>query len=846
MKPCIILGAGLDGAPAPLGLPPFTAAVGPLGFADLLGQWLGLASGTIPESERIATTMAALATLPDRFWSRSFTADPWATARRVLALRDALVMAGWDGNTDGAPPRIVDLAALPPLPAGLPDFLHGLVQELATRIPPSLPRVKLLEPLSLWPPLWRAILTPLAPDICDPPLVQAEGDLGALQNWFAIGKGGGWRGDGSLTLLTGDAAGCADIVSALLPALPPGSALLGADAGALPLLLRARHQPRATPLTGPPLGAQLLSLALAQHWAPFDAEAALEFLQLPDHPLGGSTRFLIDAISAHPGHGGALYRAAVDKAREKKLAADAERGVPMEARETAAQARMDAIAAWLPATRFTAVQGLPAAVLMQVCERVIKWAGQRQRPEDAGPASTLQRAAACSGLAVFSPGLLGRMLESVTAGNITVALPEAAPWRGFNNPAARLDATQATLWWLGPAQTQAAPPWRMAERGWMRAHGLEPDETLAPQRARLAMARTIGLTARLILINPRGGEETAQPHSLLGLLTGCFGASLQNAWTEAQNLQSGGTLAGFNLSVETLPLTSPPPPQRDWLVPKGLLQARPEESPSGLEKLLGCPLAWVFNYHAKLRPRGPASLPGISQLTGTLLHEVMHQVFANGYANPTDAAAKAQSLFDRLVPEMAAPLLQPQAALAAGRARVRIGQAMAHLTAELAGAKLRLTGAEQALSRALPGKAGMLTGRYDLMFSGPQGDLVLDAKWTSSAKYYESRLAGNTALQLAAYAWLAGGNTSAAYYLLRQRRLLAADAYPFADAQVPDADLAACFQAALEDYAAALKELKAGRIVAAGIDPPESDERGLAIDPPCRFCDYSTLCGAGA
>ncbi|OYV36839.1 MAG: hypothetical protein B7Z80_14465 [Rhodospirillales bacterium 20-64-7] len=842
----IILGAGLDGAPAPLDLPPFTATVGPLGFIDLLGQWMGVDTLVTPEAERIATTLAALRGLEGCFWSASYKVDPWATARRVLDFRDALFLAGWDGIAGpDTPPRVADLATLPPPPAGLPDVLRALS---AAVLPASLPRVALLEPLDLWPPLWRHLLARLNTAAYQRPTITATGDLGALQSWFATGTKAPRQGDGSLTLLTGDGgAGCADVVSALLPSLPTDTILLGANAPPLPLLLRSRHLPRATALTGPTLGAQLLSLALTLHWAPFDAASALEFLQLPEHPLGGATRFLIDAISAHPGHGGALYREAMENACQAKLTADEARGIEPSAREKRAQARRQAIADWLPETRFTPEDGLPAATIFSICRRVIAWATARQRPEDAASAAALERALECSGLDGLGPVLLGRMLETVTSGDVTLAVPEAAPWRAFANPAARLDATRTTLWWLGAAPTQPPSPWRVAERAWMRAQGLEPDDDLNPKRMRLALIRAINLTGeRLILVNSRGGDEAAQPHPLLGLMTGCFGASLRGAWTEAQDLQAGGMIAGVDLPTETLPHLTPPAPKRNWRVPTKLIGPRDVESPSGLEKLLGCPLAWVLSYKAKLYTHGPASLPNPNQMIGTLQHEVVHWVFANGYANPADAAAKAQTQFDRLVPEMASPLLRPENATLYGRARFGIGQAMADLTSKLAMAKLTLAGAEESFTRPLPGQAGQLTGRLDLLFEGPKDKLVLDAKWTTSAKHYTARLSENRALQLAAYSWLIGEGASAAYYLLRQRRLLAADTYPFTDAQIEGADLAGCWQDALTDFADALKTLKSGQVIAAAIESPETDERCLAVEPPCRFCDYATLCGISA
>jgi hypothetical protein len=376
---------------------------------------------------------------------------------------------------------------------------------------------------------------------------------------------------------------------------------------------------------------------------------------------------------------------------------------------------------------------------------------------------------------------------------------------------------------------------------------MEPDDALAPHRARLALSRAITLfRERLILVSPRDGGEEAQPHPLLGLLSGCFGASLRGAWSEAQDLQTGGIIGGIALPAETLPATTPPVPRRDWQVGRGLIGAREVESPSGLEKLLGCPLAWVLSYKARLYSRGPAALPDAERIVGPLAHEVIHGVFQAGYTSPADAASKAQALFENLVPEMAAPLLRPENGRLYGRARVDIAQAVGDLAARLGAAGLSLDGSERTFNRALPGEPGQLEGRLDLLFAGRNGKVVLDVKWTRNAKGYTRRLAENRPLQLAAYAWLVGPDTRAAYYLLRQRRLLAADPEPFANGHVAGADLSACWQGAMQDFTLALKALRAGRIVAAGVDPPETDDRQLPIEAPCRFCGYSGLCGAGS
>jgi ATP-dependent helicase/nuclease subunit B len=853
VTPTLIVGWSLDGAPAPVGLPPFTAVAGPLGCLDQFGQWLGLNTRATPEASRIAACHAALVAQEGRFWSKSFSVDSWATARRVLALRDALLFAGWDGKADDTtPPRIADLAGLPALPRGAADVLDDVIAVLSERKPSFLPRFVLAEPAKLWPPLWQKLFVQLDATDYAPPKAPANGDLAALRRFFEGGPAATWAGDGSVALLAGDNACSANLLSAWLPALPPGEVLIGGDESMLSTLLRARHQPRPAALEGADLGAQLLALGLALLWDPFDAGAALEFLALPQHPLGGACRFLTDAIVTSPGYGGVNYRAARHFALRAKLRADRARGFDRATRHTAARARLAAIDAWLPPRRYKAEDGIPAGAVTTVCGLVQSWAIKRAIPEAGAAASSLAQAIIISGVAVLDNMLLGRMLETAASGAVTLLAAEAAPWRFFARPGARLDSTATTVWWLGGAEGQAASPWRMAEQSWMATRGLVHDEALAPARARAGLRRAVALTSgRLVVASPRGQAEEGGAHPLLAELQGCFGDSLGRAWVEADALQSGGVFAGLELPSRSVPAAVPPAPRREWLVPPDLVGPRDRESASGMETLLGCKLKWVLQYAVQLYARGPATLPEAKQLTGTFLHEIMNQVFTNGFTSPTDASAKAQALFERLLPEEAAPLLKPGMQAMQARAKGRIGQAMADLTSQIQRAGLQVAATERAFEKPLPGKAGRLYGRIDLLLHRPADGLqvVLDAKWSAS-NWYHKKLEQNTAVQLAAYAWLVAGrgeSATAAYYLLRKLRLLAADTYPFADAEIPGADLAASWQAALADYRDALTALRNGRIIAAGVlgDDDEDDGPQLNIPPPCTFCDYQILCGAG-
>ena len=146
----------------------------------------------------------------------------------------------------------------------------------------------------------------------------------------------------------------------------------------------------------------------------------------------------------------------------------------------------------------------------------------------------------------------------------------------------------------------------------------------------------------------------------------------------------------------------------------------------------------------------------------------------------------------------------------------------------------------------------MFTGRIDLLLHRSDGlFVVLDAKWSRSRSWHRKKLEGGTAIQLAAYAWLAEqhGPATAGYFLLRQARLHAADGEAFPEMAAGGPPLGETWENALSDYQGALARLASGEVIAAGIpdDEPGDDdpEPLLPIEAPCNFCDYQTLCGKG-
>ena len=857
----LVLGWWLDGAPAS-GLGSWTATVGPAGFLDLLAVWLGVGMRRDPAPVRIAATQAMLREGPrDAFWWASFAKDPWATAQSVLALRDGLHVAGWDGTVGlDAPPRIADLARLPgTFPPGEPDLLTAVLGALRARGGKTLPSLVLAEPAALWPHAWRHLFGELARhgvSIDDLPLPPASGgqDLRALRAAMRDGTAATWRDDGSLCLLTSETeVDAADVLSAWLGAGKGDLAVIKASGRLLDSFLRTRHLPRLGGDSG--IAGSTLPLALALRWDPFDASAALEFLSLPRTPLGRAARFLAAAIEESPGHGGPRFRAGVRQAVRDLLHRLRGEGVKRDTRKRRARDLVTEIEFWLPAERRSRAEGLSAADVTVVCDRLVAWGQRLEDLSFCAPATALAVAVAALRQDRLSRPLLGRMLDAVATTGANETLAEAAPWRHATTPGELIAPADTVVWWLTDTPAASPAPWRMAERAWMATHAMQPDEAPTRRgRERAALQRAISqATGRLVLVRSRAiGGEAAPAHLLLADLHACFGDSLDGAWTEASSLRRGGNLGGRTLVTAVLPAITPPAPLRNWAVPAGAVVGREVESPSGMEAMLGCRLAWLLRYGARLRTHGPAALPDTDRLTGRFLHRVLQHLFESRATSPNGAPERARDIFERLLPQEAAPLLLPGQEAARARALTLLTQAVGVLTRRLADADLEVEAVERTLRRPLPG--GMvLEGRIDLLLRRPADGLrlVLDTKWTRSGKRHREALAADKSVQLAAYAWLAevlGQPVTAGYFLLRQARLHTAQSAPLAGAAVADADLPRAWVRALRGYTVGLEAMRAGQVVAAGVPSTATtetdDEDLLVLAPPCSWCGYRPLCGA--
>lgn len=861
---------------------------GPQGLLGSLETQLGLNGPPVAAAERIAAWQARLAALdgPEQFYHASFAVDAWATARALLRWRDDLVAAGWKGAAipDGGP-RLETLAALealdaPVLPPGRPERLRAVCEALAARPELDVEEIRLVDAPDRLPAPWRRLLNALAETgVRVLPLIQengqAAGDLGRLQRALRGDPAEPMAGDGTVVLIEAeDTWQAADAAASWLAAAPDANDDVVIVRGDDPAPLDQACHDRGLPRIGADSASrwrgalQVLPLAFEIMWAPFNPQRLLELLTLPQSPIPPSVaRFFADALREAPGVECEHWQAAWEQAAERRRQQVAEDEPEANAVERKVAQDLAEWRQWLAPGQFDPEEGIPADEALAVCRRVQRWAMRRAGAlDDALYRAAVQQAAACErairrlGAARLPRVQLGRILDEVIADGIATgtAAAEAAPWAVVDAPGQIWAGAGTELWWGFNGLPVAPPnlPWTKAEQAALARAGIALEPPAAEMRRQaLAWRRPVLHAAqRLILMRAKtvAGEE-AGAHPLWHEVVGLFGGRDQVApavvkaarLLEQESVQLGGrTLRRATVAPAPLPGERP-----QWPVAPGLIGRRATESASSLEKLLGCPLAWTLRYPARVKEGALVSVADDASVIGTIAHKVVETLFSEcADWTPDEAARRAEDLFDALVARQGATLLLPGRELERRNARTAVGRSVGRLVALMNDHGLAFEAAEARHEGAVDGTP--LEAWVDLVLRDRAGRrVILDMKWTNHPRYKRAAIEKGEAVQLATYAAAVDGCRpgGAGYFMLRQGELYFAAPEPFPDHAVPDAPpLPEVWRQVERSYTDRMQALEEGNVTAAGlVEPPEdAGEDGLLhLEPPCRFCGYTILCG---
>ncbi len=894
--------AAADGAAGgPAGGPGPRAAVldelwlGVFGLVDVLAVRTGCAVLDPPgHGERAADLARRLRDAAragfDAPWAASLDADPLATARALLATRDALLAAGVDDDTPAAllPPRLARVLAatreaLPgplqracQIEALVADGWSARVDEIAVVDDPALLPVPVRRLLRTLADSGTHVgrFTPGTAAAVDDAI---DNDVSRARALLAGATGGdelALRGDGSLVLLRHDSVDETAAELAAFLAADRGSLIVAPDGDGGLVLDEALARAHAPPLgvrgdAGSDALLALLPLVVAVGDDPIDPARLFELCALPLSPLprGVGVR-LKRALQHTPSPFADAARRAVDEGlRALHARATAEAGDAAAAERIAAlRARIAALVPTLAsaagpaagASAAAASGALSTTALRERLSLLLRFLqGRRAREHDALDDKTPYRAAIAQtttalslldllGAPTLSPPQLLRLLQTALAG-VRPKAPHAAS-AGLavaHDPGAVLGPARSIAWWGFSQASGHLRARRALSRGEHAAlvdAGFSPPspDDLAREHALRQRRPFDAAVERLVLCCPRRGDDGAEhhPHPLWDELLARLPARARTAAGRAVVRPEDGQ-PDLVARVAVAP-TALPRSRRVHRVAADAVARLDVLSPSREELLLGCPLRFVL---AERNEEGDGhALKAGARLEGEVVHAVLARVLREQHASGEAAAAAARACFFDVVLRTAGAWLLPHRRQYVLRVQERAARAARDLVALLLDNGLVVRAVETSVRKTLPplstGDDGAtvtltLEGTPDVVVDGPFGAFVIDHKSGGDARR-RAALSVGAALQLLDYAVIAGERGKPwpgfGYYQLRTRRLLTTDARIRGADVVLGPSAKDAWLPLQRARARAIGALRQGTVVAAGVDGDGDVIDGDVID----------------
>jgi ATP-dependent helicase/nuclease subunit B len=844
-------------------------------------------------TEILADTPSETQDSPYEWFRSSFESDPWAVAAELLSFRDELltarVAAGHSEPSDPAEPtdqsaqplqrrRLQALTVLmdhPEVPGGgFPDRIMDVLGELRS---PDFVRLGLLsdyrivveEPEPFLPPMWRTVFDAIS---AAGGVVEYRADSGASPNVPASSP--------VLTVVNAtDQWQAAEHIAAFLSQLEgsgPTTAgqvalVVSGDASALDSTL----QRWSLPVTGrndesaSRWGLQILPAFLSTLWRPADPRAIASFLSLATGLVPRVvSRQIIRAVSEHPGTGGEKWTEA------------------LEAIGTALDAKFaDFYNSIFAAELFDPHDGVPAGVL----DERLRWltrglaSGVDQRDTLSvalGHVAELREAIQrLNGSETYrvSRALLERIVDTVVRPISAGVGEQAALWSVHNSLATVPTLVDTVVIWNGASSESAvAQRFTDAERESLIEAGYlleSPDAVRSRQEWNRSRALSVPQRHVIVCVPQYIRGSKVEPAPWIAELMMTLGDSVNK-------VDLAGSDAVIEIAGISVPRHQPLAPDADeprstHHVPPGAVALPEKLSYSSIQGLIGCSMQWALSRTDALSSASNVSLPTGNQMMGTLTHAIVERIareYAPSGVFPEDVGRIAASLFEEMIPAMAAELLQPGQSLTRRRYREVVVSAVAALGTVIRDLDLTVARVETFLEAPLELSIGDSGETTTVLFRGPAdmelkdergNPFVLDLKYSHADNYYTELVSNGKSLQLASYAWLIEQDTGrqavgSGYFLLPQQRLITDSARAGAEAIESARSLGEIWRRGEQSTSRALELLHTdGVLDVTGLQEREEDGAaevrkqtmeeagGLYVKPPCAFCDFQVICGYG-
>jgi ATP-dependent helicase/nuclease subunit B len=901
-----------------------TLTTGPRGFLSWFAPLMGVVE-VHDEASRVAGYQDALGavlkeqsassggkTLP--FYSTSFAVDPIGVSKRLLNLREVLLVSAPSTfcfeNYSAKSARLVALSKVEreflklTHEGGEVFVLKKILANLRMGIISPIKEIELLEEENHWPVLWQELWRELSksrskvngPSQAREACGVVQTDLNTAQVSIlgkASAQKGKFKGDQSLLhirSLSVDEA--ADAVAAYLKLIPNQEVVVirGMDPRSLDQGLSRLGMPALghNQSTSAPQISSLLAMVIELSVGPTDPNALLEFFclspsslpqwlrkaatknlnQKPGWPLGTGAKVLAEyLVSVAEWQGKALLKENSQEA-EGPLDSDDD----LEESQSSATKTLDDQARWLRWLSFCEIsqpQGVTLDGLSGNLEMITEFASRAIKRQKLSTADRNALASLRNDVRDFStllskqhePGtMLSRLdlhkaLSQVQRPGSLQRSRDQSQVFAVDHPSGLLGPADTVIYWMGVQSSALRGRWNILVPSEIKELGDSGVQILPTSTQDIEQTRSICNAVSfakknfILVTSALIGDQPEEPLPVWYDILHGFEAETEKAEVSVRGFMDGlfanlgGTL--IDPDVKIFPSLSPV-----WEIPAGSEPVRRRESPSSLEKLLGCPLRWILGYQSNIsEPPGHSYEIG-PMLFGNIAHRVMQLFFEVGGLNKQvlEQRKMLDQFFEKTLEELGGMLLIP------GREQERIQTKTTTIDGALALADVLNRSGFEVESCELDMEdettVGLIGGRVDLVVKSirnPSEKVIIDYKWGGRTGR-EDDVKQGLHTQLVTYSRVLGKGTTwpkTAFFVLQGKSMITVHEDLFEGVRAVKGPTELVIWAKIEaEIIKTRKELASGKVTV-GI-PAENyqdlEKSGRKYPAPCTYCHYDMFC----